>query len=213
MARSLAIHLLIAMSAIILDFGDRPPSLTPEQQALVDHSLERYEIQGLEIPTVSFVFHDSLSPCHGHKGIYRHTTRTLEMCSLDEATMLHELAHAWANAHLDAEKMEAFVQWRGLGSWNDHAHSWEQRGTEHVAETIAWALADNPHHVKWVEILPNGAQHVTHRILTLDLEVETLIENFTMLTGMDPIFRDADDWTVAEGTSTSVSPEVARARG
>lgn len=210
MARNLTIHLLIAASAITLGFHDRPPSLTPDQQALVDHSLTRFQEQGLETPMVRFVFHDSLFPCHGHKGLYRNKTRTLEMCSLDEATMLHELAHAWANDNLDPEEMEAFTDWRRLDSWNDHDHAWERRGTEHVAETIAWALLEEPNHVKWVETGENGSRSVSYRILTLDVDTRTLWENFVRITGMEPVFRTADE--PAE-TTVTLSPVLTRLGG
>ena len=87
------------------------------------------------------------------------------------------------------------------------------RGTEHVAETIAWALADDPHHVEWVETLPDGSKQTTHRILTLGVDVGTLLDNFEHITGMDPVFRHANERTVDEGASTAISPELARLGG
>jgi hypothetical protein len=175
--------------------------------------MERFDAQGLELPEIEFVFHDDLFPCDGHKGRYTSNTGTLEMCSIDAITMLHELAHAWANESLSEQAKEDFLSSRGLDSWNDHDVPWDQRGTEHVAETIAWALADDPHHVKWVETLPDGTKQTTHRILTLDLDVDTLLDNFKQLTGMDPVFRHANEWAVDEGASTSLSPELARLGG
>lgn len=206
MTRRLTIHLLIAISTITHGFSDRPASLTPEQQTLVDQSMGRFREQGLVAPKVRVVFHDSLFPCYGHKGLYRDKTRTLEMCSLDEATLLHELAHAWANDTLDSDEMEAFVNWRGLDSWNDHSHAWERRGTEHVAETIAWALLEEPNHVRWVEIGEDGTRSVSYRILTLGIDTDTLRENFERITGMSPVFR-ADG---PEETPFTASPELAR---
>lgn len=188
MARNLTLQLLIAITALSL-LSAPSEALTPEQQDLVDRSLARFEMQGLGLPEVDIVFHESLLTCHGHKGLYREKTRTLEMCSLDESTMLHELAHAWANAHLDADDMASFVDWRGLDSWNDHDHEWGRRGTEHVAETIAWALLEEPNHVRWVETREDGTRVESLRILTLGVDVETLAENFQAITGMDPVFR------------------------
>jgi hypothetical protein len=121
--------------------------------------------------------------------------------------MLHELAHAWANESLSERAKEDFLSSRGLETWNDHHAPWDQRGTEHVAGTIAWGLADDPHHVKWVDTLPNGATATTHLILTLGVDVETLVEDFKILTGMEPVFRHPDEWAVDEEAVPTMSPE------
>lgn len=185
------------------------PTLTAAQQTLVESALSRFAAQGLELPEVSFKFHEDLIRCDGHKGMYYKTTRTLEMCSMDEHTMLHELAHAWANENLTAIQMEGFVTLRGLDSWNDHDDAWERRGTEHVAETIAWALLDEPNHVKWVETLADGTQKTTHRILSLGVDVEMLLENFTSITGHEPVFRHAGEWELIDAAA-ALSPEASR---
>lgn len=184
-----------------------------EQRELVNLAQGRFEAQGLELPEINYLFHPDLRTCNGHKGMYHRSTQTLEMCSMDLQTMLHELAHAWANAHLTAHQMEAFVAERDLDSWNDHDHAWERRGTEHVAETIAWALAVDPHHVRWVERGSDGSDNTTHRILTIDVDVDTLLDNFRHITGMDPIFRHSDEWAIDEWPSTATSPELRRFTG
>lgn len=194
----------------LMTVGSSQPST--DQQALVDFALGRFEAQGLSLPKVEFVFHETLMPCHGHKGMYHKKTRTLEMCSMDKHTMLHELAHAWANENLTTAQMDEFVSFRGLDSWNDHDHAWERRGTEHVAETIAWALMDEPGHVKWVETLEDGSIETTHRILTLGVDVEILHENFEIITGQIPMFRDPGEWST-EATEAKTSPELARLGG
>lgn len=183
--------------------------LTTDQRTLIDFAVGRFEQQGLVLPPVDFVFHDSLTPCSGHKGMYHRKSRVLEMCSMDPHTLLHELAHAWANENLTISQMEAFVVTRDLDSWNDHDHEWERRGTEHVAETIAWALAEIPRHVKWVETQEDGPQRISHRILTLGIDVETLSENFKMITGQDLVFRDPSEWA-PEAVEATSSPELAR---
>lgn len=187
--------------------------LSEKQQELLDFAESRFESQGLSVPQIEIEFLPSTQDCDGHLGMYWHASKILRMCSMDKHTLLHEMAHTWANENLTAGDREAFIRHLGLATWNDHDHAWDQRGTEHAAETIAWALLDDPNHVKWVETLPDGTQQVSHRILTLDAEVETLMENFRMLTGKNPIFRDADEWAVEEGTSTAASPELARLRG
>lgn len=191
----------------------QPAALKPEQRELVNLALGRFEAQGLELPEIAFVFHHDLRPCHGHKGMFHRSTQTLEMCSMDLHTMLHELAHAWANVHLTPHQMEAFVAERDLDSWNNHDHAWERRGTEHVAETIAWALAVEPHHVKWLEEGPDGSEQTSHRILTIGVDVDTLLDNFRNITGMDPIYRHTDEWAPEEWASTATSPELARFEG
>lgn len=194
-------------SDLSADSEPRSDGLAAEQQALVAQAMGRFEAHGLELPEVDFIFHDDLLVCDGHKGRYHSSTRTLEMCSMDPITMLHELAHAWANESLSEAARQDFLRWRGLESWNDHDVPWDQRGTEHVAETIAWGLAVEPHHVKWLETLPDGSHRTTHRILTLGIDVETLVKNFKALTGMDPVFRHPDEWA-AEEAELAISPEI-----
>lgn len=190
--------------------AEKPPltDMTEEQGSLVGLALGRFDIQGLDLPEIDFVFHNDLRPCHGHKGMFHRSTWTLEMCAMDLRTMLHELAHAWANENLSLSQRQDFVASRALDSWNDHDDVWARRGTEHVAETIAWALAENPHHVKWVETLPGGSEQTTYRILSIGVEVDTLLDNFKDITGMDPVYRHSDEWAVTERPAGS--PEVAR---
>ena len=207
--------LVLTSALVLLGSGDvttataNIPTSSMDQQALVDFALGRFAAQGLILPEVGFVFHDSLMPCSGHKGMYHRKSRTLEMCSMDEETMLHELAHAWANENLTTDEMNAFVASRGLDSWNDHHDPWERRGTEHVAETIAWALLDEPNHVRWVETLPDRTQVTTDRILSLSVEVETLMENFETITGQKPVYRHSGESEQVE-TPAEFSPEFTR---
>ncbi|HEX6301154.1 MAG TPA: hypothetical protein VF148_11870 [Acidimicrobiia bacterium] len=182
--------------------------LASHQQALVDFALERFETQGLQLPDLEFVFRDSLLPCDLHKGRYHRDRQLVEMCSMDKHTMLHELAHAWANEHMTPEHMESFVASNGLDSWNDADHSWARRGTEHVAETIAWALSDEPRHVKWVEYREDGTDETTYKILTIGVDVEVLITNFKTITGLEPLYRHAAEWP--EQRPVTASPELQR---
>lgn len=217
MAHARSIWLLIAAGLFLIgpspvqadspDSGQAP--WTEEQEALIEFALGRFAAQGLELPQLEFVFRDSLTRCDGHKGRYYGDRGVIEMCSNDKTTLLHEMAHAWARANLTLSDRDAFVDSHGLDSWNDHAHDWERRGTEHVAETIAWGLLDDPHHVKWVETLPDGAEHVEHRILTVLADVETLMDDFATLTGMTSIFRHPGEWRT-DTHSAVTSPEAVR---
>lgn len=189
------------------------PVLTNEQHAFVAHGLNTYQAHGLEVPDITFVFHEDLTHCGGHKGMYYSRTETIAMCSLDEKTLLHELAHAWARSNLTEADREALVESWGLPSWNDHQHPWELRGTEHVAETLAWALHHEPTHVKWIETAPDGSKVISHRILTIGVDVEVLIENFRSLTGQEPMFRHPGEWSMGDESDGAVSPEARRFGG
>ena len=185
------------------------PSLTDEQVSLIEFARHRFETQGLTLPHLDFVFHESLIPCDGHKGRYLGQTDLVEMCSLDKTTMVHEIAHAWVRANLTVADKERFMKTQGLDSWNDHDVEWADRGAEHAAEAMAWALIDDPHHVEWTRILPDGTEQVGHRVLTIGVGVETLIESFRFLTGMSPVFRDQREWSTDHQTSPT-SPEERR---
>lgn len=217
MARTFTtIVLALAASFSLLPTGNsqtQSAPLTAAQQEFVDDALARFAGQGLDLPETNFVFHENLLPCHGHKGLYRASTRTLEMCSMDSVTMLHELAHAWANENLSEEFKAEFVESRDLDSWNDHDHPWDRRGTEHVAETLAWALSEDPHHVEWMETLPDGSSQTTYVILSLGVDVVSLLHNFSEITGGEPEFRHVDEWMIEDDSSDLASPELARLNG
>jgi hypothetical protein len=136
------------------------------------------------------------------------------MCSLDQKTMLHELAHAWANLNLSAEEKAAFSSYRGV-RWNDRSDPWRERGTEHAAEILAWALADERHSIRWVST-EAGVSVSDFRLLTIgNSNVEALHHGFVLLTGMEPMFRSSIqvsspllelEWQEASGRS--LSPEL-----
>jgi hypothetical protein len=149
-----------------------------------------------------------------HLGLYYESEKRLRMCSLDKRTMLHELAHAWANMSLTPGEKEAFSSLRGV-RWNDHSDSWQERGTEHAAEIIAWALADERYSVRWATT-EAGVSVSEFRLLTIEnSDVEALHQGFVLLTGMEPMFRSSIqvsspllelEWQEASGRS--LSPEL-----
>ncbi|MGH8870474.1 MAG: hypothetical protein ACRDWS_00640 [Acidimicrobiia bacterium] len=169
--------------------------LTPAQQALVDFGLGRFADQGLDLPAIHIEFSPTVADCRGHEGQYANQSRTLRMCSLDKTTMLHELAHAWANHNLSTAEREAFAAFRGLAAWNDQLDEWKERGTEQAAEIIAWALLDEPNTVRFIDTEDDGTPKVSFRLLAIEnSSVEALHEGFVELTGMEPIFRTPADW-------------------
>ena len=57
-------------------------------------------------------------------------------------TVLHEMGHAWVDENVSATVRERFLRMRGLTAWNDQIVIWDERGFEHAAEIMAWALGN-----------------------------------------------------------------------
>lgn len=129
--------------------------LTPEQEALVASSLDRFSQAGLDAPShVVPSFHKSLDACNGNLGLrttedgvsrvrvcWSHENPGVEL-RLQEQALVHELAHAWAERNLDDARRDAFVEFTGAASWDLAAHGWNDRGTERSADLVTWALLD-----------------------------------------------------------------------
>lgn len=193
-------------------------SLNVPQQNLINFGLTRFEQQALELPELSFEFRPHAVDCLGHKGLYSSRSRTLRMCSMDKKTMLHELAHAWANHNLSDAEMNEFARHRGLGEWNDQAAPWKERATEHAAEIITWALMDRAVHLRLSVDSEVACHESEFRLVTIeDSTVERLHAGFVRLTGLEPVFRTPTEWDSqaleAEWQSTvgtTTSPEAPR---
>lgn len=180
--------------ALVADSPVDPVELSPEEQELMEFGLSRFRAQRLALPEIRFDFTSDIMDCDGHMGMYHRRTSTVQMCSLDKGTMLHELAHAWANHVLSEADKQAFVELRGLDSWNDQTRAWKQRGTEHAAEVIAWALLEEPNALLFFGEGPDGSKKPEFRLLSIDnSSVESLHEAFVQLTGMEPVFRTPSD--------------------
>ena len=111
--------------------------------ALVRWAFGRYESVGLEVPPIDVHFHPDTSGCYGHLGSA--LGRRLDICvvivsEIARDAVLHEMGHAWVNENVSATVRERFMAMRGLTAWNDHGVIWDERGFEHAAETLAWAL-------------------------------------------------------------------------
>jgi len=64
---------------------------------------------------------------------------------VDQAlVLLHELGHAWAHTHTSEAQQAGYVFAAGLESWNHPDSAWARRGFEHAADTIAWAMLEEP---------------------------------------------------------------------
>ncbi len=179
---------------------------TDAEQTLIDWAIHRFLSAGLTPPSADFVFHPSAIDCYGHVGLYYPQSDTVHMCRLDKHSILHELAHAWVHENLTSTAKAAFVTSRDLMTWNDHDKPWELRGTEHAAETIAWALLDRNRLVRWVG--EDGAE--SYRLLTIpDSGPAELASAFELLTGVEPTERLLDDPS-REASQTSANPEAHR---
>jgi hypothetical protein len=188
---------------------------------LLEFGLARFASQGLELPEIRFEFHPGPTDCDGNTGFYVTETRTVAMCSLDKKTMLHELAHAWAEVNLTVEEKEAFTRSYGLEAWNVATDPWTERGTERAAEIIAWALLDRSATIRFMEHADDGSNRPVFRLLTIDdMTAENLYHGFVQLTGTEPVFRTEAEWNpeLMEAAWQSkmgsvTSPEANRATG
>jgi len=118
---------------------------TVEQQELAHWAIGRFEAAGLELPPIEIRFHAGGGGCGGHLGYSR--GEIVDVCStlvnlMSRRIVLHELAHAWAAVNVTGATRERFLSLRGLDNWNDVAVPWNERGFEHAAEVIAWAIGE-----------------------------------------------------------------------
>jgi hypothetical protein len=103
-----------------------------------------------------------------------------EACTNDECgsftanarlLVLHELAHAWMDRHLDDSEQQAFLDYMGLDDWSGADLRWDRRGVEQAAQVIAWGLMDEP-------MAPTRLG---------DRRCAQLTEAFQVLTGVTPL--------------------------
>jgi hypothetical protein len=114
-----------------------------EHQHLVRWAYGRYERAGLEVPPIDVYFHLDTSGCYGHLG--SELGGRVDICvvivsEIARDALLHEMGHAWVDENVSATVRERFMAMRGLTAWNDQGVIWDERGFEHSAETLAWAL-------------------------------------------------------------------------
>jgi hypothetical protein len=114
-----------------------------EHERLVGWAFGRYEHAGLEVPKIDVHFHPDTSGCSGHLGTW--VSGRVDVCvvivsEIGRDALLHEIGHAWVDENVPAVTRERFMRMRGLTAWNDQGVIWDERGFEHAAETLAWAL-------------------------------------------------------------------------
>jgi len=115
----------------------------PAQWEIARWAMGRFESAGLDAPTVEIHFHANASGCGGHLG-YAKGAR-VDVCTvlvneMARRNLLHEMGHVWIDQNVSRAVRERFLGLRGLRAWNASTDPWEERGYEHGAEIVAWAL-------------------------------------------------------------------------
>jgi hypothetical protein len=181
----IALFLCLIVSAAILGSQRPAPALeqpltvhgaTAAEEGAIDWALRRYRIAGLDgMPNLEVFLHRSDEACNGGIGLYY--AGRIDLCTKDASEpyqrkfALHEMAHAWTEANVDAEVLVRFMDVRGIAAWNDRSFDWKERGTEQVAEIITWGLGAG-------EIAPLLPDPIADR---------ELADLFELLTGRRPI--------------------------
>jgi len=173
----------VAEPLIVEAPATEPPAYSPDEQAIVDWAYGLYGDNGMDLPTVIISFHRTKDNCRGHKGLHTvdgEGTSIIEICDWSEKdslrdawrrkTVMHELGHAWARQNLTAEQQAEFSSSRGLEGWRPEGSEWQDRGTEHAAEIVAWGLMDTT--VRVDSRIDNSS-------------CNELAESFTELTGLE----------------------------
>jgi hypothetical protein len=119
---------------------------------MIEWALGRFAQAGLELPATVITFHDDHAGCGGSSGLYRPgDPAEVHLCIPAERPVtarkliaLHELGHAWAETRTGEATRQAFLEERGLATWYDPSQQPHLWGAEHAAETISWALMDEP---------------------------------------------------------------------
>ena len=118
---------------------------TPAQRTMARWAIGRFEAAGLSLPSLEIRFHPTPIGCGGRSGGY--SDGTADLCGvhvnlMSRRTLLHEMAHGWVGSTVSAGLRARFLRLRQLESWNDQSLDWDERGTEHAADIISWALCD-----------------------------------------------------------------------
>ena len=95
---------------------------------------------------------------------------------------LHELAHIWMVDHLTDDTRAAFNELAGLEVWRQGDAEWAQRGVEHAAFTIPWAIT--------------GTADALWPFQLAEATCEELSERYRLLTDHEPLTTCGEDgWT------------------
>ena len=120
---------------------------TPAQRAMGQWAEDQFTDAGIGVPSLEVRFHRERAGCDDRLGLYQ--DGVAHICGvyvndLSRRNLLHELSHSWVESHVSASLEVRFLHLRRLETWNDHDAEWEERGTEHAAEIIGWAVGGQP---------------------------------------------------------------------
>lgn len=117
---------------------------THSQRESAFWAIAQFEKAGLTVPSIAIRFHQDSESCNSHRGIFSSGLQRVDVCVEEPSVILHEIAHAWNHTNLTDAKRSEYVSVGGFGSWDDPETPWYDRGSEDAADTIAWALLDDP---------------------------------------------------------------------
>jgi hypothetical protein len=149
------------------------------QRNMVEWAIKRFRAAGLAVPPVEIDFHAAgdEAPCSEGGGFYR--DGRIDLCTgvsvnaFTRKVTLHEMAHLWADRNMDTEDEQAFLQLRGLDTWNDWHVPWSERGSEQVAEVISWGIGEGV----FTPLIPDNSP-------------DELAAAFTAVTGAQPLVQE-----------------------
>ena len=166
--------------------GVRVVTDTPENTERVETALGRFETAGWPLDNLEIRTLDT-EGCDGHAGVHfmEDDHHVIEVCADTDWVLYHELGHVWSALYLDDAGRRAWVELRGLDSWSDAPY--DERGTEHAANIIAFGLTDRFHAPG--SNLPN--------------DKDSLVEAFTWLFGVTPVHMTS---STAKAVSLDTTP-------
>ena len=171
LATAAMVALTIAMTRV--DTETRIAGGTPAQQEMARWAIGRFEAAGLSLPSLEIRFHPTPLGCDGRSGGY--SDGKVDLCGvhvnlMSRRTLLHEMAHGWVGSAVSADLKARFLRLRQLDSWNDRALDWDERGTEHAADIISWALCDQGTGIRLPSIPRNAPDQLAdgYELLTGD---------------------------------------------
>lgn len=156
----------------------------PEEMAMVEWALDRFELAGLELPDLRVEF--KTAGCRS-RGLYNRNTQTIEICDGRKMTLLHELAHAWD--HFATFDRDGFLALRELEFYFGPAGTAAaDQGVEHIAEIVAWGLMDENTAVPGPAYPSQPVAEYQPRLPGLpNSGIDPLHEAFVFLTQVDPL--------------------------
>ena len=115
-----------------------------EGLAVVTIAVERMAAYGMELAVdeISIGLDPTREACDGNTAFAATggEESLIVVCNSTVGTLVHELTHVWASKNLSDEDKAAWVEERGLDAWGDGP--WRDRGSEHLADIVAWGMDD-----------------------------------------------------------------------